>query len=164
MNKTLCSLHAAGESCSSPEYWCHISPAHYPQIEVGEDNPAKVVCTIPYSNGYDTRIINQFGRDVRRDPMLRSYVKLVMNPLSNPIQHTHNKSFHFEIYRPKEKHLQDKLSVIQCIGILRHAGNACRTSLINIHFTEEVGKKNIITIVIVTTMHGLLDSAIIIYG
>ena len=141
----ICFLHdAAGEPCRSPEYWCHISPNNYAQIEIGEEEPAKVVCTIPYSNGYDIRFVNQFGKDVRRDPELQNYVKQVMNPLSNPIQHTHNKSFHLEIYRPNEKHLQEKLSVIQCIGILRYRHHPCRTSLISIHFTEEVGMQKLL--------------------
>ena len=142
------SIPAAGAPCSSPDYWCHLSPNYYAQIEIGEDSPAKVVCTIPYTNGYDVRIINQFGKDVHRDrelgPVLREYVKLVMNPLSNPIQHTQNKSFHYEIYRPKEKHLQEQLSIIQCIGIMRRTRHPCRTSLINIQFTdsEDIGKQN----------------------
>ena len=117
---------------------------------IGEEQPAKVVCTIPYSNGYDIRIINQFGKDVRRDPELRNYVKQVMNPLSNPIQHTHNKSFHLEVYRPKEKDAREKLKVIQCIGILRHSRHPCRTALINIHFTEEVGTKKYKNKILVT--------------
>ncbi len=161
VSNTLCFLYAAGAPCSSPEYWCHISPNNYAQIEIGEEGPAKVVCTIPYSNGYDIRIINHFGQDVRRDPALRNYVKQVMNPLSNPIQHTHNKSFHLEIYRPKEKHLQEKLSVIQCIGILRYTSYPCRTSLINIQFTEEAGMQNcLITVIKLAITYNIIYNAI----
>ena len=139
----ICLLHAARPPCKSPEYWCHISPNDYAEIEIGEEQPAKIVCTIPYINGHDIRVINQFGNEVRRDPELRDYVKQVLNPLSNPIQHTHNKSFHLEIYRPKDEHVQEKLRVIQCIGLLRGSTHPCRTSLINIHFTKEEGMKSI---------------------
>ena len=87
--------------------------------------------------GLNVFFVNQFGKEIRKDAELSNYVKQVMNPLSLPNQHTHNKSFHIEISRPKEIHIRENLKAVHCIGILRGLRNPCRTSLVNIRYTQD---------------------------
>lgn len=124
-------------SCSIENYWCDISPRGYAKIDVSEEQPGRIVCTIPYTTGQNILVLNQFGVEVRYDSVLSQYVQQVQ-PLSNS-QHTDNRSYHLDVHRPADVSIQEKLQFIQCVAVFHETTQLCRTSVVNLHFINNQG-------------------------
>lgn len=124
---------ASAQGCNNNAgNWCTISPNNYIPVEVSKTQPGRITCTISKDNGLDIRIINQFGEDVRRDPVLTEYIK----PVSNRVGPT-EKSYDLDIAWPQESEIQNRLKILQCIGLFSQSRYPCRTSLVNIQFVKE---------------------------
>ena len=124
-------INTAQDCNNNAENWCKISPNNYHVIEVSKDQPGRITCTIPHPKGLDIRIINQFGEEIRVDSSLKGHV----TQMSPTISLT-NKSYEFEIDWPQESEIQERLRIIQCIGLFFGSRYPCRTSLVNIQFAK----------------------------
>lgn len=106
-------------------------------MDVSEGHPGRIVCTIPYTTGQDILVVNQFGVEVRVDPVLSQYVQQVQ--MAPNTERMDNRSYHLDVRWPADIDTQDKLRLIQCIAIFHGTTRLCRTSVVNLHFVNEQG-------------------------
>lgn len=112
---------------------CDISPGGlYAKLNVSEEHPGRIVCTIRNLPGSNAVIVNQHGTEVIDHQNLSNYLEFHNERTDTNI------SYHLNITWTQDRRIQEELKVIQCIASFPHCSNdPCRTSIVNISFVEK---------------------------
>ena len=134
--RTLCYLHA-GVLSSCPGSSCSISPA---SVNVSEDRPAVIVCTIPNLSGSTAGFINQLRHDIPNGssiPDLHNYANVTAYTDSSAEYFT----YHLTISWTDDSKVREQLSVIQCVANFQcpqilTSSPPCFTPSVTVNFVE----------------------------